>query len=182
MATRGTPAISDDAVRSKTGKSWSQWLAIIDRAGGIEKSHKEIVGILKKYRLGGWWEQTVTVTYEQVRGLRKRHERPSGYAVSVSRVINTGVPAAYNAWRDQEIRTRWLGARRLTVRKATKNRSLRITWVDGTTSIDVSFYRKDRKKSQVTVDHHRLPDSRTAERMMLRWSKALDELKKFLEK
>ena len=181
MATLATPTISDDAVRSKTGKSWNKWLGIIDRAGADQKSHREIVAILKRYHLGGWWEQMITVTYERLRGLRKKYERPSGYAVSVSRVINAGVSSVYRAWRETRIRTRWLGAKRVIVRKATPNRSLRITWVDGRTGIDVGFYQKDRTKSQVTVQHHKLPNPRTAERMKVYWSKSLDRLKELLE-
>jgi uncharacterized protein YndB with AHSA1/START domain len=181
MASHVTPSISNDAVRSRTGKSWNQWFSIIDRAGGKKKSHKEIVAVLKKYRLGGWWEQMVTVTYEQARGLRKRHERPSGFTIGVSRVIAVGVSVAYDAWRVQDTRRRWLRGGRFTIRKATRGHSLRITWVDRATSVNVDFHRKGKNKSQVTVQHQKLPTARAAQRMKLYWTSALNSLKTFLE-
>ena len=40
------PRMSDDAVQAKTGKNWSQWFAILDKAGAKEMSHQEIVKLL----------------------------------------------------------------------------------------------------------------------------------------
>ncbi len=174
------PATGDHAVRSRTGKSWNQWFSIIDRGGGKKKSHKEVVAHLKKYRLGGWWEQMVAITYEQARGLRKKHEQPSGFAIGASRVMPVGVSAVYDAWRDEKQRRRWFVAAPLTIRTATKNKSLRITWVDRRTSVTIDFYRKGRNKSQVTVRHEKLPTPAAAERMKAYWGNALDNLKAFL--
>ena len=41
------------------------------------------------------------------------------------------------------------------IRKATENRSLRITWPNGT-NVDVMFYPKGEAKMQLTVEHARL--------------------------
>jgi len=182
MDKRVIPVISDAAVRSKTDKTWKEWVTIIDRLGGKEKSHREIVSSLRPYELGGWWEQMVTVTYEQVRGLRQQHERPSGYAIGVSRVINVGLSHAYRAWTDEQIRRRWLKAPALTVRRVTRNRTIRITWADGRTTVDAGFHRLKKAKTRVTVQHERLPSARAAARMKLYWSRGLDRLKSHLEK
>jgi hypothetical protein len=40
----------------------------------------------------------------------------------------------------------------------------------------INFYLKDPKKSQVVVQHSKLPDARTAKRMKAYWSNALDRL------
>jgi hypothetical protein len=68
------PSISSEAVKAKTGKDWPEWFAILDAADAQKMSHKEIVALLaEKYQVGSWWQQMVTVTYEQGRGLRDRH-------------------------------------------------------------------------------------------------------------
>lgn len=73
--------MSDKAVKTKTGKDWRQWFSILDKAGARKMSHKEIAEYL--YRRRGvpdcWWSQMVTVTYEQSRGLREKHQRADGY-------------------------------------------------------------------------------------------------------
>lgn len=71
-----TPLTSDAAVAAKTGKSWAQWFAVLDAAGANKMSHKEIVAYLRdNHDIGSWWQQMVTVGYEQARGLREKHAR-----------------------------------------------------------------------------------------------------------
>jgi Domain of unknown function (DUF4287) len=71
--------LSDKGIQAKTGKTYSRWFAILDAAGARKMSHKEIVAILhSRYRLGRWWEQKLTITYEHERGLRAKHETQSG--------------------------------------------------------------------------------------------------------
>ena len=42
--TQPTPArMTDAAVRGKTGKTWDEWFAFLDRAGCKSMTHKEIV-------------------------------------------------------------------------------------------------------------------------------------------
>jgi len=58
---------------------------VLDKAGAKKMTHQEIVRYLNsEHAAGQWWQQMVTVTYEQQRGLRDKHERPSGYQISVS--------------------------------------------------------------------------------------------------
>ncbi len=58
---------------------------------------------------------------------------------------------------------------------------MRITWIDGATHLDVTFYVKGDAKSQVIVQHGKLPDAKGAETMKAYWSEALDRLKSCLE-
>jgi len=58
--------MSDEAVKAKTGKTWKQWFALLDKAGAQKLTHKAIVKYLsEKQNVGPWWCQMVTVTYEQ---------------------------------------------------------------------------------------------------------------------
>src|SRR5216117_1433710 len=80
--------MSDAAVVRATGKKWAEWFAILDKAGAKKLTHQQIVAVLaKKHGLAPWWQQMVTVTYEQARGLRKVHERPDGYSISRSKTL-----------------------------------------------------------------------------------------------
>ena len=173
--------ISDQAVKAKTGKSWQQWFKILEAAGAARMSHKEIVAWLgKKSGISSWWQQMVTVTYEQLSGKREKHERPDGYSVSVSKTVGVPIAALYKTWADDKIRSRWFGNKAITIRRATLNKSMRITWSDGRTNLDVGFYDQGSSKSQVVLDHSRIASAAAAEKMKAYWKKALDELLKVL--
>jgi uncharacterized protein YndB with AHSA1/START domain len=85
------------------------------------------------------------------------------------------------AWQDKRRRNRWLKEANLGIRKATPNKSLRITWADGKTSVEALFYSKGKEKSQLTVQHSKLVDAQHAERMKAYWAARLDALKTYLE-
>ena len=183
MATsKKAPRMSDAAVKAKTGKTWKDWFSILDRAGARNMTHQEIVKLLHtKHEVGPWWTQMVTVTYEQDRGLRDKHERPEGYQISVSRTLNTPVARLFKSFANEKNRKAWLREDGLVVRKATSNKSMRVTWPDGKTGLEINFYSKGDDKSQVVVQHSKLPDAKAAARMKTYWSQALDRLRQSLE-
>jgi uncharacterized protein YndB with AHSA1/START domain len=175
--------ISDATVKARTGKSWSEWFAILDDAGAVEVGHKGIVALLSDHnRVGPWWRQMITVAYEQERGLRDKHQTPEGYQVSASKTIAAPVDTVFDEWTDEKARARWLKGVDLTVRKATKGKSLRIAWGAGASSVDVNFYARGPEKSQVVVDHKRLANADEVARMKAFWSEALDALKSLVER
>jgi len=54
--------MSDEAVESKTGKTWSRWFKHLDAAGGKKMTHQEIVAHLHdKHNVRPWWQQMVAV-------------------------------------------------------------------------------------------------------------------------
>ena len=187
MATKGTPStaprMSDEAVQAKTGKTWKEWFAILDKAGARKLGHQEIVKYLSAEQgVGPWWQQMVTVTYEQARGLRDKHQKPGGYEISVSRTLNAPVTKLFKAFADEKLRDAWLAEDGLAIRKATPNKSLRFTWIDGKTSVQVSFVAKNPDKSQVVVQHSKLPNATASGKMKSYWGKALDRLRARTEK
>lgn len=175
--------VGEDAVKEATGKSWAQWFAILDRKGASDLPHKEIAALLAgDYGVAPWWSQTVTVGYERARGLREKHEKPDGFSVSVSRVINAPVGAVFGAWSTAPRRRTWLGGHLLSVRKATANRSMRITWDADGTNVDVNFTVKGPEKCQLSVEHSRLAGAEDGARMKALWSEAIERLKTVLAK
>jgi len=177
------PRVSNDAVRAKTGKSWDEWFLLLDAAGATRLSHQQLAAHLRgEHRLSNWWCQMVAVTYEQGRGLRGKHEKPTGYEIGVSKTIAAPLSRLFRAWEDRRIRDKWLQDPEFVIRKATPGKSLRITWVDGKTSVDAGFYAKGDGKSQISVQHGRLGTAREAARLKTYWAEQLGKLKEMLER
>lgn len=174
--------MSDQAVKAKTGKTWKEWFAILTRAGAKKMSHQEIVKLLaSKHNVGPWWQQMVAVTFEQQSGLRETHEKPSGYEISVSRTMNVPLRLVYQAFAKENERSSWLQEDGFTIRKATPNKSMRVTWIDGKTSVEFYFAQKAAAKTQVVAQHSKLPDAKAAAKMKSYWRGKLDRLQTALE-
>ena len=177
------PRLGDAAVKAKTGKVWKEWFAILDKAGARKMNHQEIVKYLNSEQgVGPWWQQMVTATYEQARGLRDQHQKPEGYQISVSRTIKAPLGKLYKSFANEKTRKAWLPEDGLTTRTSTANKSMRVTWRDGKTSLEINFYAKDDDKSVVVVQHSKLPDANSSAKMKTYWGKALDRLRDSLEK
>jgi Activator of Hsp90 ATPase homolog 1-like protein len=179
---KAPPKMSDEAVKAKTGKTWKQWFSILDKAGAQRMTHQEIVKYLsEKQSVGPWWCQMVTVTYEQQTGKRELHEKPGGYQISVSRTVASPVARLYKAFAKETERASWLNEDGLEIRKATPNKSMRVTWKDKKTSLEINFYPKNADKSQVVVQHSKLANASAAAKMKIYWAKALDRLRESVE-
>ena len=170
------PEVSDSAVLKATGKPVEHWFKVLDRFAKSRGEHSHTAAaehLHTQHAMPEWWCQMVTVLYERARGHRNKHQRPDGYSVSVSRTIAVPVSSLYAAWSGTK---KWLEAEPFTIRKATKNKSLRITWSDAT-SVEVMFYAKGPGKSQVTVQHSKLKSAAAGEKMKKFWGVALEGLR-----
>jgi uncharacterized protein YndB with AHSA1/START domain len=178
--------VSSEAVEKATGRSWEQWLRLLDKAGAAAMTHKEIAALAhEKFGASPWWAQMVTVGYEQARGLREKHQTAKGYQVSGSKVINVPLAMLYEAWADEKLRRKWMGDVAMTVRKATPGKSIRITWEGSKeamgTSVEVNFYAKGAGKSSVQVGHTKIKTPATGEKLKKFWGERLVVLKRMLE-
>ena len=172
--------ISTSAVAAATGHGWNYWLKALDRLDAAKLPHKEIARTIYE-TLGlrkSWWAQMIAVGYEQARGLRKPRQGALGFAASVSRTIAVPVSALYSAWEEGR-RGDWLPDA-VEVRRATKNKSMRITWPDGS-GVDVNFYAKGGEKAVVAIEQTKLPDEGAVEAVKQLWGATLDRLKSTLE-
>jgi uncharacterized protein YndB with AHSA1/START domain len=171
------PSMSGDAVRKRTGKDWLEWFSILDEAGAHEMSHKEIVAFLNQdHDVEPWWQQSITVEYEKARGLRAKHQAAEGYQVSASKTFPMDMETLFNAWADENLRERWLPEAPMMVNKATPGKSMRISWKDGESRVDVYFTAKGEKKSAVQLQHSKLRDAEEGEKMKSYWKEALGRL------
>jgi hypothetical protein len=168
--------ISSAAVAAKTGKTWEQWLKALDSNGAKKLDHKAIVRIVEeKHGLGPWWQQMITVGYEQARGLRVKHQRPDGFSVSASKTFAAPVSELFRAWTDAKRRKTWLPDP-ITIRKSTANRSVRITWSADDTRVEAMFFPKGHEKCQVAVEHSRLAGAAAAAKVKTFWKERLEKL------
>jgi hypothetical protein len=172
--------MSSEAVKKATGKTWPQWLKLLDAAGCKTMDHKQIVAVVSsKYGIGPWWQQMVTVGYEKARG-RQKGEKPDGFSFSVSKTIGVDADAIYHAWFDAKTRAKWL-AEELTITTSTPRRSVRFKWDADDTRGNAMLYPKVAGKCQITVEHNKLPNAAAATKMKKFWSARLDQLKGLLE-
>ena len=176
------PPVSDQALRDATGRGWDEWLALLDEWGATARSHTDIARWLStEHDVPGWWAQSVTVGYERARGLRAAGQRPDGWSVSASKTVAVPVERLYAAFEDEELRDRWLPGASMSVRTATPFRSARYDWEDGSTRVYVGFSERPGGKSNVALQHERLPDAETAEEMKAWWRERVAALKELLE-
>jgi hypothetical protein len=158
-----------------------RWVRALDHVGAHEWSHRSIAEhVSEKYKVSGWWSQMVTVGYERIKGLRAIGQRLSGkYEASKSKVFQVPVGRLYRAFHDARTRRRWLGDVKFTVRAATRDKSLRITWPDAS-SVVVYFEGKGTGKSQVVIQHEKLADKAAADQMKSYWTERLKSLQGML--
>lgn len=177
--------ISDKLVVEKTGKTMETWFSMLDKKGAKSMKHIDIFNLISNIEglkpLGEWNHNLLTTTYEWNRGIKERGEKEKGFEVGISKTINVPVNVLYKSWLDAKTRNKWL-KEKIEIRKATENKSARITWSDEETSLSVDFYPKAENKSQVVVQHLKIPDSKMASRMKGYWGKTLESLKILLEK
>jgi hypothetical protein len=173
--------LSDAAIKAKTGCNWERWVKALDYRKAYDWSHREIAQYVhEKFKVPDWWCQTVTVGYERIKGLRAIGQRRDGsFEASKSKVIAVPVSRLYRAWHDARARARWLPDVKPVIRTATAAKSMRLTWPDGTL-VMVGFTAKGPAKSQVAIQHARLPDRETATRMKQYWTTRLGSLTEVL--
>ncbi len=169
--------MSDATIKAKTGCNWERWVKALDYKQAHTWSHREIAAYVHKtFKIPGWWSQSVTVGYERIKGLRAiGQRRDGGFEASKSKVIAAPISRLYRAWRDARLRARWLPGVSPVIRTATRYKSMRVTWPDGT-RVDVGFTAKGRAKSQVAIQHGRLPDRAAVIRMKEFWAARLRAL------
>ena len=176
-----TNQTSDASVKAATGKNWEGWFNQIDKVNGKELSHQELAAMIaKEYKVDSWWSQMITNTYEQHIGRRKKHQRSDGYQASVSKTLIIPLSKAFKAFSEESIRRKWLKDPGFEISTSRQNKSLRALWVDGKTRISVDFYAKGEEKTQVVVQHLKIPSSKACEEMKIYWKENIASLEKSL--
>ena len=174
--------MSDAKLKEKTGCTWERWVWALDQVNAQAWPHREIAQYVHdKYKVPGWWAQNVTVGYERIRGLREKGQRRSGsWEAAKSKTIAAAVGTIFKSFKQPKLRSKWLTGGTAVVRTSVPNKSLRLTWEDGS-SVEVYLVAKGRSKTLVAIQHTRLPNRDTANRMKAFWAEHLEALATHLE-
>jgi uncharacterized protein YndB with AHSA1/START domain len=196
-------AIKPETILEKTGRPWPEWLALLDAWGAAEQDHASIARHLGSLPgVSAWWAQTLTVRYEQERGMRAVGEKPDGFEVSVSRTIQATPEAAYAAITQPEHWAGWftteaeadlqVGGRYRTADgdagaflTLDPPRRMRMSWEHAEhapgTLVEFDITPKGEDRVTVRVTHRRLADAAARDDMRGGWRGAMDSLRSYLE-
>jgi hypothetical protein len=179
--TAHVPKVGDDAVKAKTGRTWSGWFGLLDKAGAKKLTHGAIAGLLvDKHGVPGWWSQMVTVEYELSRGLREQHQKSDGYSVSATKTIATSLASLFEATVNQAQRKQWFPKGVFKLTSKTKNKYANGEWKEAA-RLNVGFYTTGTGKAQIAIQVSKLATRRAVEGERKAWKAALAKLQTALE-
>jgi hypothetical protein len=167
--------IGSAAVQRATTRTWEEWLVTLDSEGMRGLPHRDVVQhLVRAHGLTSWWSQMVCVGYEQARGQRQVHEKPTGFEISVSRTIDASASDLFRAFNDPTRRS-WSAVQDYVVRTTIAPRSLRLGMPDSTLAA-VTITRKGNTRCSIEIQHSNLPDAAAADRAKSMWRDALARL------
>ena len=177
------PRRPDEGMRRSTGRGRAEWFAVLDAWGAAGRPYREIADWLtSEHGLSNWWSQKLIVEYEEARGLRPPGVRRDGrFEVGASKSVAVPLDRLFALFVDAELRERWLPGAAVRETASRQGESVRFDWQDGATRVVATFMATGDARSQVTVQHQRLPDAETAQAMKGYWRERLGALKSVLE-
>ena len=176
--------ITDKLVVAQTGATMEEWFRHLDSLGAQKMAHVDICNLVASIEglkpLGHWNQNLLATSYEWDRGLKERGQKGKDFEISVSKTVNVSVEVLFKALFDEKLRKKWLDEN-IEITKQTENKSVRAVWSASATRLSVDFYPKSDTKSQIVVQHLKLPDSTVAAAMKELWATRLDALKSLLQ-
>jgi hypothetical protein len=176
--------VGDDALRTATGRSWQEWLGLLDKAGAAAGSldHQQIHDLAMQWVPGAdrWWGQMVSTGYERARGLHeKARARAGNFKASIAKTLPVPLFAAFAAWADQSLRRGWLDAADLDFTRLNAGRNIRARWPDGSV-LDIRFDSTSPDQCEIVIDATKLADASAAERAKAFWQEQFERLQAYL--
>ncbi len=172
--------ISDDAIKKATGKDWSAWISFLIDNDGCDKTHKELVKILKDAGVSPWWQQSIAGQFEKDIQGRQMHEMPSGFQATASRTINTAAKKIFDNFDNGD--AVWLPDGKIMITTQKSPHTIRGAWSGSAAGrVDAYITEKGKHKSQISINHTKISDAATCDKLKHAWRAALTDLKKSLE-
>lgn len=169
--------ITDQLVIKETGKPLEYWFLALDEAGAKSQSPTEIYQTAMKIpglrKLSEWNIGLLSTAYQWSRGLRQRGEKKDGFEISCSKTLPVPLPILFATFSDVAVQQTIFG-QGLTITTQTQNKSIRASWHDGT-RVSIDFYAKGNDRSQIVVQHLKLPNIEIAELMKQFWQEKLTQ-------
>lgn len=171
--------ITQDKIKSATGKSWQHWLQLFESIDAKDLSHKDIVKKLAEItNVDGWWLQMVTVKYEQVIGRRETGQEKDGtYTMGVGKVVNSTMDDVFALWQEVAVPGKnYNGQQMLSDPKSTtseKWRYWRAEFSDGTKAV-VGIHQQKPGKVGFAIDQQKCQTKAQAEQWKAFWRTFVD--------
>ena len=195
--------ITDEAIMQKTGRPWTEWFSILDDFDCKKHGHKQSAAFLQKEcGASGWWAQTITVRYEQARGLRRVGQRSDGkFGFSFRRTLDVEAQSIYEAFVDENLFSAWYGAaveislsekgyfklatgERGDIRIWKPERRLKLKWRQAEDSqaadLEIRTEPKNEEQSRLTIDFTKIAEEGEYHALRDFWEKALKRLEQHL--
>jgi uncharacterized protein YndB with AHSA1/START domain len=195
---------STESVKKATGKSWRQWVDILEKVGGRVLTHQEIVKLLKtKYKLKPWWQQQVTCGYEEHIGRRLPGRNGKGlFSATITKTLKFDQKSVWRFLASQEGIQIWLnpmsdfvlapknsfeveGGIFGEVRTIKAPTRVRMTWQDSdwdkTTVFQIYVIPKGKNRSMLVFNHDNIVTAAIKASLRQRWRKAIEDIDDFLK-
>ncbi len=104
--------ITSEAVKKATGKTWDEWIELLDARGANTLQHRDIAKFLYDEGLikSGWWAQMVTVGYEYAHNRRTMGETEgAGFEIGVQKTFDLTPDEAWDFITSAKGMAVWLG-------------------------------------------------------------------------
>lgn len=191
--------ISTESIKKNTGKTWDQWVEILNKAGAKIWTYQETTAYLgRKHKVSVWWRQWVSNGYQVAVGNRIQGRTLKGdYSIIVTRTIHKDHKKIWKLLVSDQGLAVWLRPMskfRLQVkhtfetdagvygeiRTMLAHRRVRFTWqeADWDKSTTVQMFLSPRKNGSTILafQHEKLRDGRLREPLRQYWSQIADEL------
>ncbi len=190
--------VSSKSALKNTGKTWDQWVSLLDAAGARSWSHKELVLYLKKKKLSPWWQQGVAGAYSVAIG-KKIEGRNAKGELSVTATKSFSIDSK-KMWallcskQGQEIWLQPLSPMQIKVgaffetkdgffgeiRTMKKGLRLRLSWKDPEwskpTYLQVFVVPRPDNKCLVAFTHEKIKEPKVEALLRRRWKQATSSL------
>ena len=172
-------------IATATGRSWDEWITLLDGAGARELNHTEIARqtlelIPEEVDRREWWAQGTAIAYEQHVGLRVPGQSCNGdFQMSASRTVACEKDLALAAWMGVVGGREEFGGVPIdapaTTSSSEKWRYWRVPLADGT-RVAVNISDKPGGKASVGLTHTKLDSAEAIEFWRPIWKQLLARL------
>jgi hypothetical protein len=168
------PEMTDDAVRTATGRGWDEWCDLLDAWPGHDDGHGAIAAhVQDAHGVAGWWAQTVAVGYERITGRRRRFQQPDGtFTAGKTRTVHADGDALRAMLLDADDRADLFPGLETELRSRPTSRNVRLAIGPGTA--ELALRPRDDGRVTITVTHARLPAPEDVDTWKAYWSDWLD--------
>jgi len=200
-----TPPQTDAAIKKDTGKSFKEWFAILDAAGGPSLGRRELSLHFSKIEPKAMlvkWGPSINFEYEKKHGVVEKDGRPKGYTICITKSIAAPPAAVYAVVEDGKSWKKWFGTNAKadvkeggryscddgdqgTFTRVRKDKDLRMTVENprhaGVDPYDIVFQSAPKEKTTLMVTINRIQSRELADELRDSWTVAFDQLKALVE-